>query len=81
MNTLPTEIISMIYQYDGRDRENQKKLVEEIKYMINWYNVKKETIVSSMTKYYTLLTIDEQQYFMNMKELRFSKFYFSHKYY
>lgn len=79
MDTLPTELITLIYQYDGRDRENQKKLVEEIKYMINWYNVKKETIVSSMTKYYTLLTIDEQTYFMNMKELMFSKFYFSHK--
>ena len=79
MNTLPSELIDTIYEYDGRYRDNYNNVVQDINNRNNWFSVKKETVVSSMINYYMLLTPDEQKYLMNTQELTFSKFYFSHK--
>lgn len=79
MNRLPYDIINIIYDYDGRYRKNYNKLMKELYYKAEWFQVKKETVVSSMIHYSMMLDLEQQKYLMDTQELTFSRFYFSHK--
>lgn len=76
MNRLPYDIINIIYDYDGRYRNNYNKLIKELNYKAEWFKVKKETIVSSMIHYFVMLDLEQQKYLMDTRELTFSKFIF-----
>jgi hypothetical protein len=76
MNKLPYDIINIIYDYDGRYRKNYNKLMKELYYKAEWFQVKKETVVSSMIHYSMMLDLEQQKYLMDTQELTFSKFFF-----
>tara|TARA_B100001287_G_scaffold270997_1_gene270613 strand:+ start:26675 stop:26914 length:240 start_codon:yes stop_codon:yes gene_type:complete len=77
MNQLPNELINIIYVYEGRYHENYNKLIKELYHQIEWFKVKKETIISSMIQYSLLLDLEQQRYLMDTKELTFSNFFFN----
>ena len=76
MNRLPYDIINIIYDYDGRYRKNYNKLLKELYYKVEWFKLKKETIVSSMIHYSTMLDLEQQKYLIDTQELTFSNFFF-----
>ena len=76
MNRLPNDIINIIYDYDGRYRNNYNKSMKELYYKAEWFKVKKETVISSMIHYSTILDLEQQKYLMDTQELTFSKFFF-----
>lgn len=76
MNILPNDIINIIYDYDGRYRNNYNKLMKELYYKAEWFKVKKETVISSMIHYSMMLDLEQQKYLMDTQELTFSKFFF-----
>jgi len=76
MNILPNDIINIIYDYDGRYRNNYNKLMKELYYKVEWFKVKKETVISSMIHYSMMLDLEQQKYLMDTQELTFSKFFF-----
>ena len=76
MNRLPNDIINIIYDYDGRYRNNYNKSMKELYYKAEWFKVKKETLVSSMIHYSMMLDLEQQKYLMDTQELTFSKFFF-----
>lgn len=76
MNRLPNDIINIIYDYDGRYRNNYNKSMKELYYKAEWFKVKKETIISSMIHYSTMLDLEQQKYLIDTQELTFSKFFF-----
>jgi len=76
MNRLPNDITNIIYDYDGRYRNNYNKLMKELHYKVEWFKVKKETIISSMIHYFMMLDLEQQKYLMDTQELTFSKFFF-----
>ena len=77
MNKLPNELINIIYVYEGRYHKNYNKLIKELYYQIEWFKVKKETVISSMIQYSLLLDLEQQRYLMDTKELTFSNFFFN----
>jgi len=76
MNRLPNDVTNIIYDYDGRYRNNYNKLMKELHYKVEWFKVKKETIISSMIHYFMMLDLEQQKYLMDTQELTFSKFFF-----
>jgi hypothetical protein len=76
MKRLPNEIVNIIYDYDGRYKENYNKTIKQIDGYNNWFKLKKETIISSMMHYYLLLEKESRNYLKDTQELTFSKFFF-----
>jgi len=74
MKGLPDDIINIIYDYDGRYKENYNKTVKQINIYNDWFELKKETIISSIIQYYLLLGEESKNYLKDTQELTFSKF-------
>jgi len=76
MKCLPNEIVNIIYDYDGRYKENYNKTVKDIDRYNDWFKLKRETVISSMIHYYLLLGEESRNYLKDAQELTFSKFFF-----
>ena len=73
---LPDELITEIYKYDGRYKENYNKLKREIDNQNNMYNTIKNTIINSMSNYVMILPSESIEYLREAENSSFSSWFF-----
>ena len=81
---LPEHLISEIYEFDGRYKENYNKLMREIGNLNNKYIVMKNTIINSMKNYVMLLDDESIEYLREAETSTFNSWFFKknrNKYY
>ncbi len=72
---LPSEIETIIYEFDGRYKTNFNKVVKDLDNKYSWFHLEKDTALGSMVNYYYLLSKDEQEYYVKTKESTFKEFF------
>jgi hypothetical protein len=73
---LPHELVTIIYEFDGRYKINYNKVIKDLDNKNEWFHLEKETILDSIGNYYYLLSKDAQKYYVKTKETTFSDFFF-----
>ena len=48
MKNLPDDIISKIYEYDGRYKKSYGKVLEQLEIIMNWFSVKQTILKDSI---------------------------------
>ena len=80
MNKLPNELISKIFEYDGRYRNNYNNLIKELKTKISWHKVLTQTQREYYKYYHNLFSKKVLDEINNSETFIFSKFFFKYIY-
>ena len=78
MNKLPEELITKIFDYDGRYKKACSDLIDELKTKISWHKFLTQTERESYIYYHSILdqkTLEEL--YRNSECFTFSKFFFN----
>ena len=73
---LPHELVTIIYEFDGRYKTNFNKVIKDLDNKYSWFHLEKETIMDSMVNYYNLLSEDDQEYYVKTEKKTFNEFFF-----
>lgn len=77
MNIITDDITQIIFKFDGRYIENKNKVIKELKNKINFFNIKKYTILESHLPYLELENLEYKNYFMYINKKTFIDYFFN----
>tara|TARA_A100001035_G_scaffold271798_1_gene260364 strand:- start:258 stop:566 length:309 start_codon:yes stop_codon:yes gene_type:complete len=79
MENLPAEIVSKVYEYDGRYKNNFNKVIEIINTLNDWYLFTHETLISAIPNNYSSileLPTEDAEYYRSIIKEEFCNYYF-----
>ena len=75
MNKLPTELVDLIYEYEGKYINNKKKLINQLNLKIDYFQFYKNTILEASFNYLDFLNQDDIEYYNTVQNESFSHYY------